>query len=300
MRTKGIMPSQITFGILLDACINENQVERAEEVFDTMKKEGCQMNTVLYTTLIKGFARAGQLVKAMGVYEDMCAQKLVPPDLITFSILIKANSDEGKMKEALDLVMAMKCQGLRPDEVIFNNLLGGCIKQGRVELAQSLYQDMLSNGVKPSSATFSILIRLYSSCKMLDEAVDMLRQEPNAQGVEIESRLYAQLAQCCLRQRQGRRAVEVYKALLEHSPATSSVHCSLIGMCTKLNMLDTGVEILSLAASTGGRVDSRTAQSLLEAVARKKRSLLEMVQAAMHQLRIPVDETSVAGDASLY
>jgi pentatricopeptide repeat protein len=266
-------------------------VERAEEVFQTMKDEGCQTNTVLYTTLIKGFAHAGQLEKAMGAYEDMCADENVPLDLITFSILIRAHTDEGKMQGALELVMKMKCQGITPDEVIFNSLLGGCIKQGRVELAQSLYQDMISNGVKPSSATFSILIRLYSNCKMLDTAVDMLKQEPKAQGVEIESRLYAQLAQCCLRQRQGRRAVEVYRVLLENSPATASVHCSLIGMCTRHNMLETGSDILSLAASTGGCVEANTAQSLLEAVARKKRSLLEVVKTAMHQLHIPVDKS---------
>lgn len=79
---------------------------------------------VLYTTLIKGFARAGQVDQAVQVYEEMrkeppfrwMAEKVrmsrrprrpkgfsnifqersMQPDVITFSILIKANCDVGR------------------------------------------------------------------------------------------------------------------------------------------------------------------------------------------------------------
>ena len=80
--------SQVTFGILLDGFINENQLDRAAQVFATMSSGGCAMNTVLYTTLIKGatcFApwviqnvpiTLGQLVAGKAfreVLEDMAA-----------------------------------------------------------------------------------------------------------------------------------------------------------------------------------------------------------------------------------
>lgn len=47
---------------------------------------------------------------------------------------------------------------------MFNNLLGGCINDGKLELAKDLYKEMIASGVKPSVATFSILIRLYAQC----------------------------------------------------------------------------------------------------------------------------------------
>ncbi|CAE8706471.1 unnamed protein product [Polarella glacialis] len=292
MRSLGIKPSQVTYGILLDSCINENQIERAAQVFETMKAEGCPMNTVLYTTLIKGFARAGQVDQATRIYEQMRTERTVAPDLITFSILIKANCDHGDLEVSLKLMAEMRQLGLKPDEVVFNNLLGGCVnwkQEGNVELAKSLYKDMISAGVRPSNATYSILIRLYSQCKMLDEAVDLLRHEPVAHGVRAEARLYAQLAQCCLRERQGRRAVEVYKMLTEHSTPTPAVHSSMLGMCIKLNMLDTGAEILSLAASVGGRVDARDAAALMDAAVKKKKpQVVETLRSAMMQLKLPV------------
>uniref|UniRef100_A0A7S1RE49 Pentacotripeptide-repeat region of PRORP domain-containing protein n=1 Tax=Alexandrium catenella TaxID=2925 RepID=A0A7S1RE49_ALECA len=285
MRGQGIEPSQVTYGILLDGCINDSRVDRAAEVYERMTREGCPMNTVLYTTLIKGFARAGQADQAMRVYGQMRSEGTVPPDLITFSILIKSNCDSGQLEAALKLLEAMVDLRLRPDEVIFNNLLGGCVKDSNAGLAKRLYSDMTGAGIRPSNATFSILIRLYAQCKLLDEAVDMLRTEPAVQGVTPEPRLFSQLVLCCLRERQGRRAVDVYRLLLEHCVPTAAAHNSILGMCVKLNMLDTGVEILSLAASASGRVDERDAAALLEAARRKKRAqCADACQVAMRRL----------------
>merc|ERR1740138_1002773 len=91
LKKRGITPSQVTYGILLDGYINDNQLESAAKIFSHMKSEGLAMNTVLFTTLIKGFARAGEVDEAMKVYEQMHKECNVTPDLITFSILIKAN-----------------------------------------------------------------------------------------------------------------------------------------------------------------------------------------------------------------
>jgi len=275
MTQRGVEPTQVTYGILLDCCINENQVAKAAEVFEQMKANGCVMNTVLYTTLIKGFARDGHVDKAMEVYERMRSERTVPPDLVTFSILIKANCDSGRLHVALKLKEAMSGLGLKADEVIFNNILGGCAKEADAERARRTYKEMVAAGVRPSNATFSILIRLYAQCKLLDEAVDMLRREPAAQGVAPEPRLYSQLAHCCLRERRGNQATEVYTMMLEHGPLTASAHSGMLSMCAKLNMLDTAAEILTMAAEAGGWVDQADAEQVLKAARKKRKAACE-------------------------
>jgi len=285
MCRQGIEPSQVTYGILLDGCINNSRVDRAAEVYDRMTREGCPMNLILYTTLIKGFARAGEVAKAMQIYRQMRSEGGIAPDVVTFSILIKANCDAGHLEAALRLRGEMVELKLKPDEVIFNNLLGGCVKESDATMAKRLYQDMTGAGVRPSNATFSILIRLYSQCKLLDEAVEMLRVEPAARGVPPEPRLFCQLVVCCLRERQGRRAVEAYRLLLERSAPTAAAHNSMLSMCVRLNMLDTGAELLALAAEAGGRVDERDAAALLEAAVRKRKpQCVDACAAAMNRL----------------
>merc|ERR1719456_1530556 len=255
LKRRNIPASQVTYGILLDGFINENQLDRAAQIFSTMSGEGCSMNTVLYTTLIKGFARAGEVDQAMKVYEQMRTERSVPPDLITFSILIKANCDVDRLEEALKLLETMLHLNLRPDEVVFNNLLAGCARQANAELGRRLYADMLASGIRPSNATFSILIRLYHQCKLLEDAVEMLRDEPAKHKVDPEPRLFLQLIQSCIRERQGRRALEVYEMLISHSLPSASTHSSIITTCVKLNMYDTAAEIMAIAAEKGGRVD---------------------------------------------
>merc|ERR1719203_910414 len=152
--------------------------------------------------------------------------------------------------------------GVSPDEVVFNNLLSGCTVENNIKLAKHIYQEMVERRVKPSNATFSIFIRLYTQSKLFEDAIEMLRTEPEARGLAVEQRLYAQLAQTCLRDRQGRRAIEVYKLLLTQWKPNAVTHGALLGMCTRVNMLDTAVEILSLAADSQGRVDAHDALQL--------------------------------------
>jgi len=295
MRSRNIAPSQVTYGILLDGCINDNQLESAQEVFKCMTADGCQMNTVLYTTLIKGFARAGEVDQAMKVYNQMKADRGVPPDLITFSILIKANCDAGRLEASLQLLKEMLELGLRPDEVAFNNLLSGCVRPGNVELGKRLYKDMIATSIRPSNATFSIMIRLYAQRKLLDEAMDMLKHEPPKHEVEPEPRLYLQLINCCIRERQGRRALEVYRMMAGVCAPTVAAHASMLGTCVKLNMFETASELLRAAAEAGSRVDARDATTLLEAVLRKQKlQVAKECMASMELLGLEVEPRLLA------
>jgi len=273
MLRQRICPSQVTYGILLDGCINDNQVERAAGVVELMQREGCLMNTVLFTTLIKGFARASQVDKAMGIYEQMRADHSMAPDLITYSILIKANCDSGRLEEALKLLQSMLDLGLNPDEVVFNNLLAGCVPNGNGELAKRLYSDLVASGIKPSNATFSILIRIYEKCKQLDEAVRLLIEEPSLHGVVPEQRLFLQLFQCCIRERQGRRGIEVYEMMLRQSNnvVSAASHSTIMRTCAKLNMFETAAEILASALKNKARIDAQDVSMLLEAAIKKKK-----------------------------
>jgi len=272
MRVKSTTPSQVTYGILLDGCINNNQLDRAVQVLNDMTAAGSPMNTILYTTLIKGFARAGKLESAMDMYRRMKAEHNILPDAYTFSILIKANCDHAYLEEALKLFAEMVTMGLKPDEVVFNNMLSGVAHFGSVSLGKQLYENMVSSGVRPSSATYSILIQLYHRCKRLGDAVEMLRVEPAKCKVELEPRLFLQLIQCCIRERQGKRAIEVYGMLAQQSPPTAAAHSSMLSTCMKSKMYEIAAEIVSMAAASGARVNACDTALVLDAAFQKRKT----------------------------
>ncbi len=103
---------------------------------------------------------------------------------------------------------------LTPDEVVFNNLLSYCVQQQSDEkFGRRLFRSMVDGGLRPSSEALSIMLRLYT-CKLLGDAVEVLCAEPQRWGVELEPRLFVQFAQACLREREGRAAIEVYSMML--------------------------------------------------------------------------------------
>lgn len=294
MRSKNIASTQVTYGILLDCCINENQMDKALQVFSDMVAAGCQLNTIIFTTMIKGFARAGEFDKATEMYRQMKNDFGIMPDLVTFSILVKAKCDNCKLDEALALLEDMMSLGLKPDEVVFNNLIAGCARNENPKLGKKLYEDMVNSGVRPSNATFSILIRMFYQCKLLDEAVVYLREEPSKHRVEPEARLFLQLLQSCVRERQGKRAIEVYGMLAKHTTPTAAMHSTIFTTCLKLNMYDTAADVLDIAASKGSPVGLSDTRALVEAASKKGRmQVVRSALASMKRLGHPIDDKFV-------
>ncbi|KAF4696620.1 hypothetical protein FOZ60_016628 [Perkinsus olseni] len=251
LKAKEIQPTVVTYGILLDCCINANDMGRAQKVFQEMRlaqssdkndqaspdKRHLGLNTVMYTTLIKGYAKEGNVDAAMDVFTEMRKAEVVP-DLITFSILIKSNCDAGKVDVSLklldELLRSFRLRGYKPDEIIYNNLLHGCcipskeIKTpipSRKGLADQILLGMMDNHVVASSATFSIYMKV-----LLATVVDSIERDGPAHsnrlyneiftemeavyGVIPELRLYTQLIQQTIRHRNGHMTLEVCSSMV--------------------------------------------------------------------------------------
>jgi len=180
--------------------------------------------------------------------------------------------------------------GSKPDEVIFNNLIAGCARLGNVALGKQLYNDMVQSGIRPSNATFSILVRLHHQGKLLEEAIVLLKEEPPKHNVEPEPRLFLQLIQSCVRDRNGNFAIEAYKMLCERSKPTVASHSSILNTCMRLNMYDTAAEIVSLAAANRARVDASDTKTLVEAAFKKgKMSVVKNCISSMRAFGHTVD-----------
>lgn len=69
MKEQNLVPNSITYGCLLDACVKNGKIEKAVEVFEIMQQDKVPLNTILYTTLIKGFSKTFQLERALQLYD---------------------------------------------------------------------------------------------------------------------------------------------------------------------------------------------------------------------------------------
>jgi len=67
IKKRGVIPNDVTYGCLMDACIKSNNISALIKVYEQMKRDNVKLNTILYTTLIKGFSRVKRLDKALSI-----------------------------------------------------------------------------------------------------------------------------------------------------------------------------------------------------------------------------------------
>merc|ERR1719387_2603621 len=197
MSQREVKPTAITLGCMVDALVKNGCVDDAWQLLNTLLNDDqlhTLVNTVIYSTVLKGFCISKQIGKVFNVYSQMrsrdvqcntityntmldaCArcssmervQQLledmkegkVEPDIITYSTIVKGYCLSGDVDRAFQVLEEMKRDNkFAPDEILYNSLLDGCAKQHRVDEALKLLDDMQQSGVVPSNYTLSILVK---------------------------------------------------------------------------------------------------------------------------------------------
>jgi len=207
-------PDDVTFSTLLDVCIDENEHELASVALEQMCESGVKMNCVLLTTLMKGFIRSKHLDKAMALFDTMRSEgSQVKPDMITYSMLIKAQCDAQDMGKALQILEEMLQNSCEVDDVVFTHLIEGCCHVSNVALAEKLFRDMLLAKIQPSVYTLTALVKVYGKCGQSEKAWDHVRQMEERFGLRPTVVIYTCLISGLIRQRKYMDAHQAFQMM---------------------------------------------------------------------------------------
>jgi len=210
-------PDDVSFGTLLDTCIAGNDMTAANKVVDLLVRGDKAVDTVMCTLFIKGLVKAQKLPKAMELYEEMKRRNFngAKPDIVTYSLLIKAFVDMHDLERALVLVEDMATAGYTPDDIILTHLLEGCRYAGNHALGKRLFTDMLNAGVKPSDFTLISMVKLHGRCGAHDEAYQLVRDWEKQHAMKPSVIHYTCLMSGCLRTKSYDAAWAAYQLMLE-------------------------------------------------------------------------------------
>merc|ERR550514_1626501 len=251
MIEREVRPTSITVGCTVDALVKNGRVEDAWSMVQELSQDEDRrhyVNTVIYSTVLKGFAAARKPARIFSVLAEMrksgvpcntityntmidacarcgCMDK-VPPlleemkrdhvelDVITYSTLVKGYCHAGDVDKAFKVLDEMKSDGkLSPDEILYNSLLDGCAKQCRVDDAVRLLEDMRDCGVVPSNFTLSIMVKLMGRARRLDEAFQMVDELGAVSGIRPNIHVYTCLVQACAQNRKIDRALGLHDTM---------------------------------------------------------------------------------------
>merc|ERR1719353_1187862 len=153
-------PNEISIGCVTDALVSNDRVDEAAD-FLAKWKERIPLNTVIYSTLIKGFAITRQADRALEAFDQMQAEGIAP-NLVTMNTLIDACARSGHMArcgEILEVMQSARRRGFPADVIIFNTILDACSSRDKFQMCDKLFAQMTEEGVKPTNFTLTVLIK---------------------------------------------------------------------------------------------------------------------------------------------
>jgi leucine-rich PPR motif-containing protein len=234
MQKYGLQPDDVTCVTMLDMCMLEDDSAATDKILEICGRNDWPFDTVTCSVFIKGLLRANQLPKAMDLYEKMKSQKghCARPDIVTYSLLIKAFVEKHDLDRALLLVEDMSDIGLHPDDIILTHLLEGCRHNGNQRLGKKLFNDMISAGVKPSKFTLMAMLKLHGRCGAYADAYRLLADSEKVFGLTPTVLHYTCLMSATLRTKSYDQAFAAFELMVKNgvSPDKTTIEKLLPGM----------------------------------------------------------------------
>merc|ERR1719401_13622 len=292
MEERGVTPTSITLGCMTEALVTNSQADEAWQLLQSQlasdERRAC-INTVIYTTVLKGFASAKRIDRVFTVYKEMrdkdiqcntityntmldaCAksctmdrapglledmrQSSVEPDIITYSTIIKGYCVEGDVKRAFDILEEMKKDDkFVPDEIMYNSILDGCAKRHCVDEALKTLEEMKSAGIGPSNYTLSILVKILGHARRLGQAFRMVDDLSKQNGLRPNVQVYTCLVQACVLNKKLERALSLHDTMVADvgSAIDDKFYAVLTKGCLQLHQPLKAIELVRAAYQLPG------------------------------------------------
>jgi pentatricopeptide repeat protein len=162
------------YTVLINGLCHQRYVGEAIQVFDIMcKRTGSPPTLHMFKTLFFGLCKAGWLVEAELVFEEMEVQGFFV-DKVMYTSLMNAHGKNKKMKMAMRVYFRMLKKGCDPDICTYNTLIHGFLKMGLFDKAWALWSLMSDSGIQPNEVTYNLMICYYCKQGKLDCAKMLL------------------------------------------------------------------------------------------------------------------------------
>eukprot|EP00927_Polykrikos_kofoidii_P041289 TRINITY_DN35208_c1_g2_i1.p1 TRINITY_DN35208_c1_g2~~TRINITY_DN35208_c1_g2_i1.p1 ORF type:complete len:1133 (+),score=224.31 TRINITY_DN35208_c1_g2_i1:194-3592(+) len=284
MRSRHIRPSSVTLGCMVEAVVNNGDPEGAYELISQLQDDAsCRevVNSVVYCSVLKGFTREKNLDRVWAVYEEMRTRKVdlsvvtyntlvdacarcgrmdrvpallddmvslgVSPNVITYSTMVKGHCQAGDLPSALALLGRMVTETkLKPDEIMYNSLLDGCAQGSHVDEGLRILAEMQREGVQPSNFTLSVLVKLMSRARRLDDAFSVVQEIlAKYNNIRLNVHVFTNLIQACVSNRDSARAMVVWNQMLsEKVRPDNRTYSILIRMSLQYDLLEQAAGLL--------------------------------------------------------
>ncbi|TVU43156.1 hypothetical protein EJB05_09600 [Eragrostis curvula] len=169
MQTSGPEPSPVTYQIILKSLVEGDKYKEAEAIFEDLLNErraSFKPDQKMFHMMIYMYKKAGDYAQARKLFAQM-SERGIPLSTVTFNSLMSFETD---YKEVSSIYDQMQRAGLKPDVVSYSLLIKAYGKSRREEEALAVFEEMLDAGVRPTLKSYNILLDAFAISGLVEEA----------------------------------------------------------------------------------------------------------------------------------
>lgn len=224
----------------------------------------------MYTTLMKGYMKAGRVTDTVRMLEAMRRQddSASHPDHVSYTTVISALVKAGLMDRACQVLAEMTLIGVPANRVTYNVLLKGYCQQLKIDRAKELLREMTDvTGIEPDVVSYNILI---DGCILVDDSAGALAffNEMRARGIGPTKISYTTLMKAFALSGQPKLANKVFDEMLNDARVKADViawNMLIEGYC-RLGLIEEAKKIIEKMKENGFYPDVVTYGSLANGI----------------------------------
>jgi pentatricopeptide repeat protein len=302
-------PTIITYGAMLNACIRCNNILKAEEIFFEMDKYSIKKNAFIYSTLINGYRKSHNYVKAIQLYENLVKNMSVMlnggdsnlEDMDKYSVLNSDFNYEEKSvkndKNGENLLKNENSQNSSSNLVIFNTILDCCIECERYDKMHEIFeflknkknfdknsknsqnseisqisQNSYTQIPDPDIITYSIVIKGYAQSNRIDKVLQIYQfLSDKKNNFTLDEYLYNSILDVFARNGDENTMKKIFYDMREKNISVSVItYGVMIKLYTNLGDVHSADELYEELINKGIKPSVVIYQLLLKLYARKK------------------------------
>jgi len=167
-------PDVVACSMLIKACVQAHDLQRALYVVDDMVSLGCAPDDIILTHVLEGCCHDGKHHIGRDLFERVVATGVAPSDY-TFLSLVKLLGRTGANDEAFRYVAEREQRfGTKPSVIHFTCLMSGCLRAKKFEQGWQAYLLMKKHGVQPDETTLSTLLPGIAGAQQWDRVIRIM------------------------------------------------------------------------------------------------------------------------------
>jgi len=261
---RAMEPNTIVLGCMLDALVVAGCVQEAVQFFHKWKSH-VTINSVLYSTLMKGFAASNLPDEAMNLFYEMRAAH-IRPTTMSYNTVADAQARVGNAEAVMSLVELMEEDHCKPDHVTHSIIVKAYCMTGELDRGYQVFRTMrrrdagvpttstLGSGSSDGSVTiaFNTLLDGCVRHNKFDLADNLLEQLEEFGVVPTNFTLCILLKMCGRRRQLARamRAAEIWPKRYGFQ-ANTAVKTCLMCACIKSDSVESAFKVFDDVKASG-------------------------------------------------